>query len=478
MERKPRGRQIVIILALVLASCASRQGIGVSDESGSGEIFVAEAKVLQVRRGAGNPTSGWTLTEELNPDTLTVEVEPGKRIEACFFSGDRSLCRTVAIGEKFDFVIRYDGTDFPTRILGVPPAAVFDEAYRTAHRGKISVSIPEVYELVNVAIALTQFADEDKYLVWKENAYYEDVRREFAAVREHPFVQWFDAELRRGRYAQDKMNGYAFVFDRSGRIARSPIYNATGFISQPNTLLPVMGEMQSFADESGFRSFYRAHRDFYREQESFIRSGLNIPRMLDWLKANFPEIEPYDHVNIVFSPLVYGSQSVTWFHAEGFSEIQPHVNFPYPRERPGDEGLSSESIDLQRGALVFTELNHGFINPTATPYLDRIRPAIARREEWVDDQKSARNYGSAESVFNEMMNWALVSLYYVDQAPREDQDQLIATNVRWQIGRGFRRSKEFQEFLVDLYRHRPDGTVTADLYPQIVTWFEEQNWSK
>ena len=35
------------------------------------------------------------------------------------------------------------------------PAAVFDAAFRAAHRGKMLVEVLEVYELVNIAIALT-----------------------------------------------------------------------------------------------------------------------------------------------------------------------------------------------------------------------------------------------------------------------------------------------------------------------------------
>jgi hypothetical protein len=30
-------------------------------------------------------------------------------------------------------------------------------------------------------------------------------------------------------------------------------------------------------------------------------------------------------------------------------------------------------------------------------------------------------------------------------------------------------------FLIDLYENRPDGRSLADLYPQIITWFEANN---
>lgn len=461
---------------IVLAGCASAAAPSPMAGQDVGRVFTAESEVIKVRRGADGRLTDWRLAPELDPDILGVQVPPGEKREACFFSGDESLCHSVGLGEAYDFVIRFEGRDYPTRILGQPPAAVFDEAYRAAHRGRISVVVPEVYEMVNVAIALTPFTrQENNYLVAKRESYYEDVARYFFPVEDHPFVRWLDSELRRGRYSPDKMSAYAFVFDSAGIVRRSPVYNSTNFVGQGNALLPVLEQMQSFADESGFREFYRANRDVYAAQESFIRDSLDVERMLDWLRRNFPDVEFYDHVNVVFSPLVWGNQSVTWFRYTGFSEIQPHVNFPYDRRLSGDEDLTPASLQLRRGATLFTELNHGFINPTSALYSDRVAAALEDRDSWVDPEKSAASYGWPQGVFIEMLNWALVSLYYVDFAPVEDQDLLIARNARQQAnGRGFLRSEELHPFLVDLYRSRPEGTTVADLYPQIVDWFEAQ----
>ena len=474
--RESAGQFIPVVFAAMLAACSSESGTPEAQEPEFPRVLVAESEMVQVRRGADGSLTNWRLAPDLDPDILGIQVSPGEEREACFFSGADSLCHSVGIDEAYDFVIRFEGQDYPTRILGQPPAAVFDEAYREAHRGRITASVPEVYELVNVAIALTPYTRrEDNYLVERREPYYEDVMGHFSAVEQHPFVRWLNAELESGRYSSTKMSGYAFVFDSSGVIRRSPVYNSTNFVGQGNVLLPELEQMQSFADASDFQDFYRTNRELYAEQESFVRDSLGVERMLDWLRRNFPDVEFYDHVNIVFSPLVRGNQSVTWFRHTGFSEIQPHINFPYERRLSGDDQLTPSSIALRRGALLFTELNHGFINPTASLYSDRISAAMQNRESWVDPEKSAASYGWPESVFNEMMNWALVSLYYVDFAPEGDQDLLVSRNARWQAeGRGFLRSPEFHEFLVDLYRDRPEGSTVADLYPEIVEWFAAQ----
>ena len=91
-----------------------------------------------------------------------------------------------------------------------------------------------------------------------------------------------------------------------------------------------------------------------------------------------------------------------------------HVNFPYPR--PSDADLSAAAAAFQRGEIVFTELNHGFINAAATPYRDQIACTFADRGFWTKTGTSADSYENAMSLFLEMMNWALVALYVEDVA--------------------------------------------------------------
>jgi hypothetical protein len=77
-------------------------------------------------------------------------------------------------------------------------------------------------------------------------------------------------------------------------------------------------------------------------------------------------------------------------------------------------------------------------------------------------------------IFDEMMNWALISLYLIDKAPPADLPFLLSDLVRKMAEkRGFTRFPAFNRFLVDLYRTRPAGATVASLYPQIVVRFEK-----
>jgi len=360
------------------------------------------------------------------------------------------------------------------------PAAVFDAAYRAAHNGKTFVEVPEVYELVNVAIALTPSGINTPFLVYQKSPYYADVRAWFDKFRNHPLISALNAAIAQNTraYFTLKMNGYAFEFDQRGRIVQSSVYDRTGFRGETtNVLRPYLADLQSFATTSRFREFYKAHASTYAAQIHFYRDEANVAEMTRWLDRNFPRSNDYNTYKIVFSPLVYANQSTTWFESNGFKELQPHVNYPYVEDlaRWFPQPLSAAAATIYRGDIVFTEINHGYINPEAERYRDRILNATYRRDAWVDKVKPS-SYYPGTGTFNEYMNWALVSLRIADYAPPAEQDRMI-TKVEEMMtkNRGFIQFAPFDRFLLNLYRGRKPGTTVADLYPRIIAWFEAHN---
>ena len=96
---------------------------------------------------------------------------------------------------------------------------------------------------------------------------------------------------------------------------------------------------------------------------------------------------------------------------------------------------------------MFTELNHGYINPHADKFADRIRQATSRRDHWVGE-KYGPDYYRGLATFNEYMNWGLISLWFSDRAPAPDQDAMIAAVERAMVRRDFRRFAAFNQFLL------------------------------
>lgn len=334
--------------------------------------------------------------------------------------------------------------------------------------------MPEVYELVNIAIAISPFGQGDRDMVYHDSPYYAAVQTHFAPYVDHPLIKRVDAMLRADRmdYFTFKMNGYAFVFDAEGRIVRSPVHDRTGFAgSLDNAVLPYLDDLQDFANVSDFRAFYREHQDLYKTQIRFFEDEAQVARISSWLGERFPSVKPYDGVKIVFSPLVAYNQSLTTLEADGYRELQPHVNYPYAANR----GLTPQGAAIERSAILFTEMNHGFINPVAEKYREQIAKALTDRAAWADDSRAPGNYPGAEALFNEYINWALVSLYYRDLMTDEDfaiSHTAVVDNM--QEGRGFLRFAAFDAELLRLYAARKPRQTVEDLFPAMLNWLAAQ----
>ncbi|HYR26958.1 MAG TPA: hypothetical protein VEU30_00745 [Thermoanaerobaculia bacterium] len=328
---------------------------------------------------------------------------------------------------------------------------------------------------MNVAIAMTPTALAKDGLVNQRSDYYKRMRAWFDKHTAHPLLAAFEKELAANNYFNLKMNGAAFEFDRGGKLVQSKTYDRTGW-GKANPLRQYLPLLQSFADETKFRAFFKENRKTYEEQIAFYRDTADIEAMQRWLRGNFPT-RGYDTTRVIFSPLVGYNQSANWFESNGFRELQPHVNFPYPADPACNlPELSAEARVLCRGGIVFTEINHGYINPEADKHAARISKAISNRDHWVDKAKEPGYYGGS-ATFNEYMNWGLVSLYIADAPISEEEKKVLIARIdRMMVkNRSFPQFEQFDAFLVDLYRNRTSGETLADLYPRIIDWFERNN---
>lgn len=469
-----------LILFAVAALCWAAQ----VRADGELPVLRATGPVVSIREGATLYRNAWRLAPDVKPDVYEATLTSGRPLPVTFLSDVDSIRFLVQAGQSYDFIIQNGADRCLTRVTGVrvAPAAVFDRGYQAAHRGRISVEVPEVYELVNIVIALTPTGIANRNLVYHGSDYYAAVMKRFDPYRSHPLVAEFDSVLRHSiyLYANLKMNGYAFDFDGKGRLVRSRVYDRTGFPSdRRNWLVPYQRLLQSFADTSGFRAFYRENRALYESQVRFYTDTCGVDSMRAWLDRNFPGRSGYDGYKVIFSPLVAYNQSATWMEGNGYRELQAHVNYPYPQDVPrrvGAATLSPAATTVLRGDIVFTELNHGYINPEADRYEERVLQATSRREHWVEPRMGS-GYYEGISTFNEYMNWGLVSLRAVDLVPAAEEQRTIVKAVDDMMTgtRGFPRFRAFDAFLVELYRRRAAGQTVADLYPRIVEWFEMEN---
>ena len=224
-----------------------------------------------------------------------------------------------------------------------------------------------------------------------------------------------------------------------------------------------------------FSNFYKENQRIYQQQIAYFRETLQVQGMKDWLEKNYPDIH-YDCYKIIISPLVHAQQSSNFFESNGFRELQAHVNYPYPQFWSKEEITeASQAILHTIPVTIFTELNHGYINPVGEKYLNQMVRAVSNRAYWVAPSQGENYYPSASTLI-EYLNWGLYDLLVVDYVPVENQEKVIDNiDLTMTKGRGFIQFPVFRRFLVELYRKRQPGQTLSDLYPAIIDWFEKHN---
>ncbi|MDQ1085493.1 DUF4932 domain-containing protein [Siphonobacter sp. SORGH_AS_1065] len=429
---------------------------------------------ISIRDGDDFRKGRWNIDAKVNPDIYEVAIAGNQKYKLVTFITDvDSLQLKVEKDKTYPFVIIVNDKDSAfTQVKTVTPAVNFTREYIKSHQGKTFVEIPAVYELVNIVIALTATAKNKKELVIKDTDYYQQVINWFSPYDQEPIVKKVDSILARSylEYFSVKMNAYAFKFDSKGKIVPNGVYDRLTAI---NILEPFLDELQHFSEQSKFETFFKQHQPLYHQLIRTYSDSIGLAEMQKWLERNFQKTK-YNSYVIVFSPLVGNNQSSNWFECNGFKEVQSHVNFPYRTEQDKKE-FSNKALHIKDGNIIFTELNHNFIGPEGQKleYQHKINDAFIHLATWIKEGSPAEKaYNNARACFDEYMNWALVSLRYIDYAPPLEQHKLISKMEKYQVEvRGFKKFAEFDQFLIELYKKRSKGQVVADLYPQIVEWF-------
>lgn len=433
---------------------------------------------LDIRDGDKLRKNRWNIDSKTKPDIFETTIDK-KYKWVTFISDVDSIRFKVKAGKSYPFIVVLNEKDSAyTRIDGIKniPGAQFNRRYVTSHDQKSFVEIPQVYELFNIISALTAYGRKDNGLIIKNTKYYEQVLQWFDAYKDEPVVKKTEQILAGNlmAFVPLKMDAYAFEMNGNGKITQSKVYDRIN-TGRVNTLKPFLAELQSFSDKSGFQRFYKENTSFYNDQIRIYKDSIGLQEMQKWLTYHFPSAK-YNSFKVIFSPLAGNIQSAAWFENNGFKEAQAHVNFPY-RNIEDEKDFSVAALKVKDGNIVFTELNHSFINPEGKKpsYQKSLAKAFSDLSVWNEKTKPAgQYYNNAYACFNEYMNWGLTSLRYLDYAPAAEQGKLIANIEKKQSEiRGFKKFGLFNQYLIKIYRNRAKGQTIADLYPLIVKWFED-----
>ena len=338
-------------------------------------------------------------------------------------------------------------------------ASHFTDEYAANFKGNIAFEIPETYELANVILYLTECSKKtDNHP--EDIEYAGKVSEYFTPFQSHKLIEILNKKCANEDfwlvYYGFRENSACFNFKDNYLEYDSPykhIYwdNSNILGGEFRNLLYLI---QDFAIESNFRAFYTANLAYYEKLKARQSELLPINRMWDWLEKEFPY--KMDYYKIVFSPLIGGSHSTKkirkgFFREPEFQEIIMFINSPERIDSRKDyseklkEGLTS--------GIVFTEIDHNYVNPASYEYIKKIKSLISDKDFWAA-KNAQQNYSSEYAIFNEYMTHSLFCLYILENYAENIAKQVIEKRINLMERRGFPKFKEFNAALVRLMRNR------------------------
>jgi len=355
----------------------------------------------------------------------------------------------------------------------------FSDKYISEHRGKTIVEIPEVSELVHIIMALHKDAEKEDVVSDTKTAYYQKVKSYFSPFKNHPIIdtiQKYITGLKHveennmymfsresyGYYLALKMNASAYGFDKKGNIKNKGVVKeiAKGwYIFDP---MKDISLLEDFARKSGFRKFYKNNSQYYNSLIATYNQLNPIQKMQNWLDKKFGF--GYNSYAIYFSPLVDGAHSTTKLDNNNFNQT---LMFICKAEM--DNRYTPVINELLESRVVFTEIDHNYVNPVSDTMVDKINTSFSNREKWAEGDIT-NSYGNQYKIFNEYMTFAVYALYIYDNYSNQELvEYMPMLENQMENKRGFVKFKDFNRTLLERYEKNPNIKMT-ELYDYILDW--------
>ncbi|MDR7129404.1 hypothetical protein J2X69_001741 [Algoriphagus sp. 4150] len=440
------------------------------------QITIVESGVDRITYSIGqNEERNWIITPELNPDRLFVECPLGESQSVVFVTDKDSVGFKVSLGDtiRFAIVLPEQDTAF-TEIIGLRKNVNFNNDYVTSHIGKFDVEVPEVHELVNIAVAISEIGQQDSNLVDMTTLYYRQVMEHFLPFNNHPLLETINRNITEvlggesyNYYYALKMNACGYNFTNADSIVNKGIIYKMDFSNNPDPIEGNEDLFMDFAEKTNFREFYKSQSEYYDSLKQMYEALNPVDKMWAWLEGQFPE--KYNYYHITFSPLVHGAHSAQTYMDNGFRQISMFV-------APAKMVDSKNNFlnEMRNSRVVFTEIDHGYVNPISDMYAQQINDAFGDKEKWAMGENSGL-YSSPVLTFNEYMTWAVFSLYCLDTYPEYEVYSFIARMEEQMVdGRRFNNFKAFNRQLISLYKKHGNSKKVYELYPDILAWCAKQ----
>ncbi len=320
-----------------------------------------------------------------------------------------------------------------------------------------TVKISETYELANIILAITPYGKEDQWEVNKRSMYYHEVVQYFDKYINHPLIAKVNYSREKWEsYLSFRTDSYAFDFDNKNKLIRQfDYYTNKGFKPFDENI----DLINDFIEKSNFRSFYKSHNNYYSSLSNAYLLSQKYPEMKSFLEKEFGKKKGTIKYAIVMSPLV-GRMNC---HRKVATVETDFITLPDYLLKDAGTSKPSEQEIASGTHMLFTEFDHGFVNPVTEVYRALVEQKFSNKK-W--DKGSGYDTDSL-AVFNEYMTWALYDLFVDQYFPNVSEK----VKMDWTLqneSRGFYASTLFTDELKRLYKDKRGKTSVKDLYPELI----------
>ena len=320
----------------------------------------------------------------------------------------------------------------------------------------ITVEYPEVYELANIILALTDYGKTDPWQVRKDTKYYQRMRAYFEPFENHPILTQANYSKERWEeYLSFRTDSYAFEFTNEGNLQRTSEFQAFE-ISAFDANIEMI---QDFADVSNFRNFYAKESRYYKSILAAYKREYMLPEMRKFLEQQFGQFFDDRKYTIVLSSLVFAQnlhRDIDQTKTADFVTLAKSLAELLPLD------ATEKSTELH---TLFTEMSHGYVGPISKQYSVEISQNF---DEFIWGKDSGY-VGQDYNVFDEYMTWAAFDIFNKKYFPAIAEP----INADWHFvndQRQFPYSGLFAEKLAELHANSSEASIIADLYPEILSW--------
>ncbi len=329
----------------------------------------------------------------------------------------------------------------------------------------IGVEYPETYELANIILALTEYGKTDKLEVRQGFEYYNKALEYFAPVNQHPLLDSVNYSRERWEeYLSFRTDSYAFTFDENNQLKRKFNFYANKGVQPFDDHL---GLINDFVQKSNFREFFAQNKDYYDAVSDKYKKTQYINEMREFLINEFGEQYSNDEqYNVVLSPFVYRMNCHRDIDSTTVADFITIPNYVLSDTITTNEKDIATSIHS-----LFTEMDHGYVNPTTMKWKDLVSEKFDA-QLW--DNKSGYNESdgydnTGSAVFNEYMTWAVYDIFLKKYFPGLADE--VGLNWSFQNNsRGFEYPQLFTQQLLTLYNQKEEDETLKDLYPKMLEW--------